>query len=103
MTFEKVKRGDLYGPIFEVEHLATFSVGSKQGKPGKIHVFLIIPFRKLILFICLGLLKAEDGMRKLRIMEKSHGIWTMECQLILDSNYLAVLDKKTGVNTKKKQ
>ncbi len=40
-------------------------------------------------------------MRKLRIMEKSHGIWTMECQLILDSNYLAVLDKKTGVNTKK--
>jgi len=73
MTHEKVRRGDLYGPIFDVEHLATFTVGSKQ-----------------------GLLKAEDGMRKLRIMEKSHGIWTMECQLILDANYLAILDKKTG-------
>lgn len=47
MTFEKVKRGDLYGPIFEVEHLATFSVGSKQGKLGKIHVFLIISFQKV--------------------------------------------------------
>ena len=31
MTHEKVRRGDLYGPIFDVEHLATFTVGSKQG------------------------------------------------------------------------
>ncbi len=51
MTFEKVKRGDLYGPIFEVEHLATFSVGSKQGKLGKIHVFLIISFQKVNFFL----------------------------------------------------
>lgn len=69
-----VKRGDLHGPIFELDHLATFSVGSRQ-----------------------GLLKAEDGMRKLRVMEKSHGIWTMECQMMIDVNYLVVLDKKTGV------
>lgn len=41
-----VKRGDLQGPVFDLDHLATFTVGSKQ-----------------------GLLKAEDGMRKLRIME----------------------------------
>lgn len=69
-----VKRGDLHGPIFELDHLATFSIGSRQ-----------------------GLLKAEDGMRKLRVMEKSHGIWTMECQMMIDVNYLVVLDKKTGV------
>ncbi len=72
-----VKRGDLHGPVFEVDHLATFTVGSKQ-----------------------GLLKAEDGMRKLRIMEKTQGIWTMECQVMIDSNYVVVFDKKTGVNWK---
>lgn len=35
-------------------------------------------------------------MRKLRIMEKSQGIWTMECQIMLDANYLVVYDKKNG-------
>lgn len=73
-----VKRGDLHGPIFELDHLATFSIGSRQ-----------------------GLLKAEDGMRKLRVMEKSHGIWTMECQMMIDVNYLVVLDKKTGQEVEK--
>ena len=71
-----VRRGDLHGPLFELDHLATFTVGSKQ-----------------------GLLKAEDGMRKLRVMEKSQGIWTMECQMMIDVNYLVVLDKKTGVRS----
>ena len=45
-----------------------------------------------------GLIKAEDGMRKLRIMEKSQGIWTMECQLMIDTNFLVVYDKKNGVS-----
>lgn len=77
MTNERnfVKRGNLNGPVFDVDHLATFTVSSKA-----------------------GLLRAEDGMRKLRIMEKSQGIWTMECQLMIDNNYLVVLDKKNGVN-----
>ena len=70
-----VRRGDLYGPVYDVDHLATFTVGSKH-----------------------GLLKAEDGMRKLRIMEKSQGIWTMECQIMIDENYLVAFDKRTGVS-----
>jgi epidermal growth factor receptor kinase substrate 8 len=35
-------------------------------------------------------------MRKLRMMEKTHGIWTMECQLLVDKNYIVVYDKKNG-------
>lgn len=35
-------------------------------------------------------------MRKLRIMEKSQGIWTMECQILIDSKYLVVYDKKNA-------
>jgi hypothetical protein len=27
-----VKRGNLYGPIYDVDHLATFTVGTKQGR-----------------------------------------------------------------------
>ena len=38
-------------------------------------------------------------MRKLRLMEKSQGIWTMECQLMVDNNYLIVYDKKNGVRS----
>jgi epidermal growth factor receptor kinase substrate 8 len=68
-----VKRGTYSGPMYDVDHLATFTVGSK-----------------------LGLIKAEDGMRKLRIMEKSQGIWTMECQLMVDNSYLIIYDKKNG-------
>ncbi len=46
MTHEKVRRGDLYGPIFDVEHLATFTVGSKQGTFN----FLKITFSKFQFF-----------------------------------------------------
>ena len=77
MSSNLVKKMDMQGAIFDVDHLATFTVGSKQ-----------------------GLLKAEDGMRKLRIMEKSQGIWTMECQIRINATSLIVLDKKTGVNLK---
>ncbi len=78
MSAEKnyVRRGNFYGPVYDVDHLATFTVGTK-----------------------LGLLKAEDGMRKLRVMEKSQGIWTMECQVLIDNNYLVVFDKKHGVSS----
>lgn len=68
-----VRRGDFCGPIYDVDHLATFTVGPRY-----------------------GLLKAEDGMRKLRIMEKTQGIWTMDCQLMIDENYIVAFDKKTG-------
>jgi len=80
MSAEKnyVRRGNFYGPVYDVDHLATFTVGSK-----------------------LGLLKAEDGMRKLRVMEKSQGIWTMECQILIDNNYIVVYDKKHGVSSSK--
>ena len=76
MSTNLVKKTDMHGAIFDVDHLATFTVGSKQ-----------------------GLLKAEDGMRKLRIMEKSQGIWTMECQIRINATSLIVLDKKTGVKS----
>src|SRR4051812_48029247 len=68
-----VRRGEHYGPMYDVDHLATFTVGSKQ-----------------------GLLKAEDGMRKLRIMEKSQGIWTMECQILIGERAIIAYDKKSG-------
>jgi epidermal growth factor receptor kinase substrate 8 len=68
-----IKRGEHSGPLFDVDHLATFTVGSKQ-----------------------GLLKAEDGMRKLRIMEKSQGIWTMECQIMITNKHVIAFDKKTN-------
>lgn len=68
-----IQRGQFYGPLYDVDHLATFPVGSKH-----------------------GVLKAEDGIRKLRILEKSQGIWTMECQLLIDLNYLVLYDKKNG-------
>lgn len=68
-----VKRKNFQGPVFDVDHLATFTVNSAN-----------------------GLLKAEDGIRKLRNMEKVHGIATMHCQILIDTNYLVVYDKKLG-------
>lgn len=35
-------------------------------------------------------------MRKLRIMEKSQAIWTMECQILIDPKCLVIYDKKTN-------
>jgi hypothetical protein len=59
--------------LYDAKHLATFTVGSK------------------------GLLRPEDGMKKLRSMEKSIGLWAMDCQIAIDSDILIILDKKTGV------
>ncbi|RNA18286.1 epidermal growth factor receptor kinase substrate 8 1 isoform X1 [Brachionus plicatilis] len=67
-----VQRGRFFGPVYDVDHLATFEMGAKN-----------------------GLLTAEDGMRKLRILEKSQGIWTMSCQILIDTKYMVLYDKKT--------
>ena len=45
-----------------------------------------------------GLLYAEDGVRKLRLMESTTGIWTMRCTLIIDRRCLIINDKQTGVS-----
>ena len=74
MSEQASKRNELIGPVYEVQHLATFTVGSKH-----------------------GLLRADDGMRKLRLMERSQGIWTMDCEIMIDKRFLVILDKKTGV------
>ncbi|RNA40676.1 epidermal growth factor receptor kinase substrate 8-like isoform X1 [Brachionus plicatilis] len=68
-----VKRKNFHGPVYDVDHLATFTISAKN-----------------------GLLKAEDGMRKLRSMEKLHGVATMHCQVLIDPNYLVVYDKNSA-------
>jgi epidermal growth factor receptor kinase substrate 8 len=75
MSEQTSKRNELIGPVYEVQHLATFTVGSKH-----------------------GLLRADDGMRKLRLMERSQGVWTMDCEIMIDKRFLVILDKKTGVS-----
>ena len=74
MSEQTSKRNELIGPVYEVQHLATFTVGSKH-----------------------GLLRADDGMRKLRLMERSQGVWTRDCEIMIDKRFLVILDKKTGV------
>ncbi|XP_062606457.1 epidermal growth factor receptor kinase substrate 8-like isoform X2 [Saccostrea cucullata] len=58
---------------FELDHLATFS--SRTGP-----------------------MSAEDGLRKLRQMESSTGIWTMRCVMIVDkqTSTLMIIDKGNG-------
>jgi len=60
-------------PIFELDHLATFTVGAKQ-----------------------GLATPESGLERLRHMEMTTGIWTMQCQLAVESKHIVVIDKTTG-------
>ena len=40
---------------------------------------------------------AEDGLRKLRHMEQTTGIWTMRCSLAVERKYLVIIDKGNGV------
>ncbi|XP_076471438.1 epidermal growth factor receptor kinase substrate 8-like protein 1 isoform X2 [Babylonia areolata] len=61
-------------PAFELDHLATFAAGSI--KKGTMHV--------------------EDGLRKLRQMENTTGIWTMRCVLLVERRFLVILDKNSG-------
>ena len=62
-------------PLYDVDHLATFIIEGKH-----------------------GLLKAEDGMRRLRYMEKSEGIWPMECRMMIDKHNLYIIEKQTNVS-----
>lgn len=45
----------------------------------------------------LGVMKPEDGLRKLRGMESTTGIWTMRCVMIIERKNLIVIDKGNGV------
>ncbi|GFN86749.1 epidermal growth factor receptor kinase substrate 8, partial [Plakobranchus ocellatus] len=60
-------------PKFELDHLATFAAGTRN-----------------------GVIHAEDGLRKLRQMENTTGIWTMRCVLIVERGCLVILDNSTG-------
>jgi epidermal growth factor receptor kinase substrate 8 len=42
-------------------------------------------------------MKPEDGLRKLRVMESSTGIWTMRCMMIIERKNLIIVDKGNGV------
>ncbi|RUS73389.1 hypothetical protein EGW08_018849, partial [Elysia chlorotica] len=62
-------------PKFELDHLATFAAGTRN-----------------------GVIHAEDGLRKLRQMENTTGIWTMRCMLIVERGNLVILDNSTAVS-----
>ncbi|XP_022235088.1 epidermal growth factor receptor kinase substrate 8-like, partial [Limulus polyphemus] len=57
------------GPLYLLEHLATFSVGRE-----------------------LGLESPKDGLRRLLQMEKSNGIWTQKMYLKLDQRWIIIMD-----------
>lgn len=40
----------------------------------------------------------EDGLRKLRQMENTTGIWTMRCVMVIDNKHVLIQDKGTGVS-----
>ncbi|KAK7477568.1 hypothetical protein BaRGS_00031173, partial [Batillaria attramentaria] len=61
-------------PAFELDHLATFAAGG--ARKGTMHV--------------------EDGLRKLRQMENTTGIWTMRCILLVERRFIVILDKNSG-------
>ncbi|KAK7098896.1 epidermal growth factor receptor kinase substrate 8-like isoform X6 [Littorina saxatilis] len=61
-------------PAFELDHLATFAAGT--ARKGKMNV--------------------EDGLRKLRQMENTTGIWTMRCILLVERRFIVILDKNSG-------
>ena len=43
--------------------------------------------------------RPEDGIAKLKHLEMTKGIWTMRCQLIIETRDLVIIDKQTGVRT----
>ena len=40
--------------------------------------------------------RPEDGIAKLKHLEMTKGIWTMRCQLIIETRDLVIIDKQTG-------
>jgi len=74
-----VKRESTYGSLmptasitYELDHLATFTISQKQ-----------------------SLVNADDGMRELRKMENSTGVWTMRVELRISSKEIVVTELKT--------
>ncbi|XP_066158274.1 epidermal growth factor receptor kinase substrate 8-like [Euwallacea fornicatus] len=63
-------RGDGKPPVHIIEHLATFSISQEM-----------------------GILYPIDGMRKLRQMEQTNGIWSQKMQLCLDQSWVLILDE----------
>ncbi|XP_076371642.1 epidermal growth factor receptor kinase substrate 8-like protein 2 isoform X2 [Tachypleus tridentatus] len=61
------------GPLYLLEHLATFSVGQK-----------------------FGVESSRDGLRKLLQMEKTNGIWTQKMYLKLDQRWIIIMDYENG-------
>ncbi|CAH1787442.1 unnamed protein product [Owenia fusiformis] len=60
-------------PMFNLDHLATFTVGPKQG--------LVTP---------------NDGIRKLHQMERTTGVWTMRCKMVVERRDIVILDSQTS-------
>ncbi|XP_033753107.1 epidermal growth factor receptor kinase substrate 8-like protein 1 [Pecten maximus] len=56
---------------FEVDHLATYTSRS-------------------------GPMSVEDGLRKLKHMENTTGIWTMRCEMVVESRDIVIIDKGNG-------
>ncbi|XP_041366479.1 epidermal growth factor receptor kinase substrate 8-like isoform X2 [Gigantopelta aegis] len=65
-------------PCFELDHLATFAASTRY-----------------------GYIHAEDGLRKLRQMENTTGIWTMRCLLTCDRKQVTIIDNSTGEEIEK--
>jgi hypothetical protein len=61
-------------PTYLIEHLATFTVDKKNG--------IVYP---------------SDGMRRLRQLEESDGIWSQKMKLRLDVSWVLIMDYGTGV------
>ncbi|XP_060516021.1 epidermal growth factor receptor kinase substrate 8-like isoform X2 [Cylas formicarius] len=61
-------------PVHIIEHLATFSVSQETG--------IIYPL---------------DGMRRLRQMEQTNGIWSQKMQLCLDHPWVLIMDESGSV------
>lgn len=45
-----------------------------------------------------GTMHVEDGLRKLRQMENTTGIWTMRCLLMVERRFIVIQDKNSGVS-----
>jgi hypothetical protein len=56
---------------YDVKHLATFNVGKY--------------------------LSAEDGVKKLKVLENSNEINVSDCELYVDRKYLSIIDKTSRV------
>lgn len=52
----------------------------------------------LLMAMIAGTMHVEDGLRKLRQMENTTGIWTMRCLLMVERRFIVIQDKNSGVS-----